>query len=239
MTIITAIWLYFYGYKHIPVRHSEETTVFNQEEKGKKQVPKWQEIASVLAILGVFFAMAFQKQIGMPLYEISFLGAVAVCALRLVKGKEFYSLIDLKTVFLYAGMMPLGQAMKTTGAAQLIADGVAVIVGNSHSGFLIISIVFLVTCTMTQFTSNVVTINLLVPILTAIGSTLGISAVPLIVAAAAGASCGYISPVSCPPATIIYGSGGFRFTDYVKSNWALLLITYVVCVVLLPIIWPV
>lgn len=234
VTIVTAIWLWVWGYKHMPERKAVDDHVFDNTEK---TAPKWQQIMSVVIILAVFFGMAFQSQLGMPLFEISLIGAVAVCTLRIVRGKQFYNLIDMKTILLYAGMMPLGNALKTTGAAQMIADGVAILVGGSNNVYLITALVFFVTCFMTQFTSNVVTINLLVPILIAIANTLHVSPVALIVTACVSASCGYVSPVSCPPATIIYGNGGFRFTDYVKSNWMILIITFVICVALLPNMW--
>ena len=233
VTIITALWLYFWGYDHMPKHKvNTENAVFSEDEV--KDVPKWQQIASIVIILSVFFGMAFQKQLGMPLYEISLIGAVAVCGLRILKGKQFYNLIDMKTVLLYVGMLPLGTAMSTTGAAQLIADGVSYLVGGTGNVYLIVALVFIVTCFMTQFTSNVVTINLLAPVLLALAVNLNVNPVSLIITAATAASCGYVSPVSCPPATIIYGNGGFKFSDYIKSNWTILLITFVMCVVLLP-----
>ena len=115
---------------------------------------------------------------------------------------------------------------------------VAQICGGTGNVYLITAVVFLVSCFMPQFTSNVVTINLLVPIVVAIGETLGVSPAALIVTATIAATCGYVSPVACPPATIIYGNGGFKFKDYGKCNWSLLLLTFVLCVVLLPMLWP-
>lgn len=243
LTIITAIWLYFIGYKTIPERQpSEETAAYANPEK--KDVPRWKAIASVVIIAFVFFGMAFQKQfesllgIPMPLYFVAMLGAVMVCALRILKGKQVYSLIDLKTVFLYVGMLPLGTALSSTGAAQMIADGVAVILQGSGNVYLITAIVFIVCCVMTQFTSNVVTINLIAPIAVAIANTLNVSPVALIVTTCIASTHSYATPIACPPATIIYGNGGFKFKDYAISNWSILLISFVVCVVLLPIIWP-
>lgn len=144
--------------------------------------------------------MAFQDKIGMPLYMVAMLGAIAVCAFSILKGKQVYNLIDMKTVFLYFSMLPLGTTLKETGTAQLIADGLAFLVGGPSNVYLITALVFIVTCFMTQFTSNVVTINLISPIAVAIAGTLN------------------VSPVVCPPATIIYGNGGFKFSDYAKIN---------------------
>lgn len=237
LTIVTALWLYFIGYKILPVRKvSDEASIFS--DGASKQAPMWQQVMSVVIITAVFFGMAFQSHVGLPLYMIAMLGAIAVCGFRILKGKQVYGLVDLKTVFLYVGMLPLGTALKTTGAAQMIANGVSFMVGGSGNVYLITALVFIVTCFMTQFTSNVVTLNLIAPIAVAIAATLGVSPVALVVTACIAATLGYVSPVACPPATIIYGNGGFKFNDYARSNWMILLISFVMCVVLLPMIWP-
>lgn len=236
LTVITAIWLWFYGYNHMPVCKATEDSIYKNAEP--KKAPMWQQVMSIVIIAGVFFGMAFQAQLKVPLYWISMLGAIAVCGFRILKGKQVYSLIDLKTVFLYVGMLPLGAALKTTGAAKMIADMVAFLVGGSGNVYLITALVFIVCCFMTQFTSNVVTINLIVPIAIAIANTLHVSPTALIVTTCIASTMGYVSPVACPPATIIYGNGGFKFNDYAKANWSILLISFAVCVVLLPLIWP-
>lgn len=237
LTIATALWLYFIGYKILPVRKATDDASIFADGAGKK-APLWQQVMSVVIITAVFLGMAFQSKIGLPLYMVAMLGAIAVCGLRILKGKQVYNLVDLKTVFLYVGMLPLGTALKTTGAAQVIADGVSVMVGGSGNVYLITALVFIVTCFMTQFTSNVVTLNLIAPIAVAIATTLGVSPVALVVTACIAATLGYVSPVACPPATIIYGNGGFKFIDYAKSNWMILLISFIMCVILLPMIWP-
>ena len=237
ITILTFLCLLFYCWKKLPdCKANTENSVFKSDEK--MSAPVWQQIASVVVIALVFVGMCVTGKIGIPLYMIAMLGAIAVCAMRILKGKTVYNLIDMKTVFLYVGMLPLGAALKSTGAAQMIADLVANICGGTGNVYLITAVVFLVSCFMTQFTSNVVTINLLVPIVVAIGETLGVSPAALIVTATIAATCGYVSPVACPPATIIYGNGGFKFKDYGKSNWSVLLLTFVLCVVLLPMLWP-
>ena len=238
IAILTFLWLLFYGYKHLPdCKATEENIVFKNDGE-KKDTPLWQQIVSIGVIAFVFIGMCVTDKIGLPLYMIAMLGAIIVCACRILKGKAVYSLIDMKTVFLYVGMLPLGTALKTTGAAQMIADLVAKICGGTGNAYLITAVVFIVSCVMTQFTSNVVTINLLVPIVVAIGQTLGVSPAALIVTATIAATCGYVSPVACPPATIIYGNGGFKFKDYGKSNWTILLLTFILCVALLPTLWP-
>lgn len=197
ITILTFLWLLFYGWKKLPdCKTNEESNIFTSEEK--KSAPLWQQVASVVVIALVFVGMCVTGKIGIPLYMIAMLGAIAVCAMRILKGKAVYNLIDMKTVFLYVGMLPLGAALKTTGAAQMIADVVAQICGGTGNVYLITAVVFLVSCFMTQFTSNVVTINLLVPIVVAIGETLGVSPAALIVTATIAATCGYVSPVACP-----------------------------------------
>lgn len=238
LTIVTFLWLFFYGYKHLPERKSEEANNVYADSMNKT-APVWQQIVSIAIIVLVFLGMCLEGKIGIPLYMIAMLGAIALCTTRILKGKQVYNMMDMSTIFLYAGMIPLGTALQKTGAAQMIATGVSRIIGSSGNVYLITAIVFIVACFMTQFTSNVVTITLLIPIVVAIGKTLGVSPAALIVTATIASTHGYVSPISCPPATIIYGNGGFKFRDYAKCNWSLLLISFLICIFLLPALWPV
>lgn len=236
LTIATGLWLYFFGYKTIPVRKAAEDSIYANGTE--KTAPVWKQVMSIVIIAGVFFGMAFNDAIKVPLYWVAMVGAIAVWALGILNTKQVCNLVDLKTVFLYVGMLPLGTALKTTGAAKMIANVVSILVGGSGNVYLITALMFIVACFMTQFTSNVVTINLLAPIAIAIASTLHVSATALIVTTCIACTMGYVSPVACPPATIIYGSGGFKFTDYAKSNWSILIISFLICVFLLPTMWP-
>ena len=237
LTILTGAWLYFYGYKMIPARPiSEDADIYKGGDK--KQAPLWHQVMSLIIILGVFLGMAFETQLKVPLYWISMLGAILVCTLRILKGKQVYSLIDLKTVFLFVGMLPLGTALAKTGAAKMIAGVISFLVGGSDNIYLITTLVFFVTCFMTQFASNLVTLNLVIPIVVALAATLHVSPIALIMTATIASTNSYLTPVACPPATLIYGTGGFKFTDYAKSNWAILIMSFVMCLVLLPILWP-
>ena len=94
ITILTFLWLLFYGWKKLPdCKTNEESNIFTSEEK--KSAPLWQQVASVVVIALVFVGMCVTGKIGIPLYMIAMLGAIAVCAMRILKGKAVYNLIDM------------------------------------------------------------------------------------------------------------------------------------------------
>jgi di/tricarboxylate transporter len=91
---------------------------------------------------------------------------------------------------------------------------------------------------MTQFMSNVVTVTLLMPIVIAIANTIGVVPNALIMVLGIASTMSILSPIACPPANLIYSYGGYKFSDYLKSNIVLALIFMVACVVVIPVFWP-
>ena len=87
--------------------------------------------------------------------------------------KQAYQLVSIKTVILLGGMTPLATALKNTGAAQIMADMLIRIIGGSTNVYYITIVIFILTCVMTQFMSNVVTITPPMPIIIAIAQTIG------------------------------------------------------------------
>ena len=238
LTLLALIWLYFVGSKALPDKEppANETNIFTGRER--REAPMWKQVFSVAVLAFVFIGMIFTKEIGLPLYMIALLAGVALSAAGILRGKQVYDLIDMKTIFLYVGMLPLGAALKSTGAAQIIADAMIKLIGGSTNVYLITAITFAVACFMTQFMSNVVAITLLCPIVVAVAKTIGASPTALIATACIASTMGLVSPIACPPANIIYGYGGYKFTDYFKSNWSLVLLSLAMCVVFCPMIWP-
>ena len=135
-------------------------------------------------------------------------------------------------------MTPLASALKSTGAAQMIADLLLKIIGNSTNVYFITIVIFVLTAIMTQFMSNVVTVTLLMPIVIAIADTIGVILSALILVLGIASTMSILSPIACPPANLIYSYGGYKFSDYLKSNIGMTVVFLVACVVLIPMIWP-
>lgn len=154
-----------------------------------------------------------------------------------LKMDEAYQLIDWKAVFLIAGMLPLGTALQSTGAAQMISDSILALLGNS-SPLVLMSGLFFLAALASQFMPNPAVAVLLAPIALNAAAESGTSPYPLMMTIAVSASAAFLSPVGHPATLLVMGPGGYRFSDYFKVGLPLTLIVWGVLILLLPLIWP-
>lgn len=238
LTLIMLVYMYFIGYKFLPdvkIKGADDA-LFNSSEP--KNAPKWKQIAAVVVLLGVFVGMIFEKQTGIPSYMVAIIGAVVDVLLGIFTEKQAYQLVSVKTIILLGGMTPLALALKETGAAQMIADLLIKIIGGSTNVYFITAVIFILTVVMTQFMSNVVTVTLLMPIVIAIANTIGVIPSALIMVLGIASTMSILSPIACPPANLIYSYGGYKFSDYLKSNIGMAAVFLVACIIIIPFIWP-
>ena len=194
-------------------------------------------ICAIILIL-VVIAMALSKTINVPMQTAAIIGALACVITGCLSEKQAYGGIDWTTIFLFAGMLPLAEAMDKTGAGAMIANGVVGIIGSNASPLIIVMAMFLLSCGLTQFMSNTAAAALLAPIGISIAQSIGVSPFPVLMAIGIPASCAFTTPVATPPNTLILGPGKFRFMDYVKVGLPLVVVSMIVCIVIIPLVWP-
>lgn len=194
-------------------------------------------ICAIILIL-VVIAMALSKTINVPMQTAAIIGALACVITGCLTEKQAYGGIDWTTIFLFAGMLPLAEAMDKTGAGAMIANGVVGIIGSNASPLIIGMAMFLLSCGLTQFMSNTAAAALLAPIGISIAQSIGVSPFPVLMAIGIAASCAFTTPVATPPNTLILGPGKFRFMDYVKVGLPLVVVSMIVCTVIIPLVWP-
>ena len=194
-------------------------------------------ICAIILLL-VVIAMALSKTINVPMQTAAIIGALACVITGCLTEKQAYGGIDWTTIFLFAGMLPLAEAMDKTGAGAMIANGVVSIIGSNASPLIIVMAMFLLSCGLTQFMSNTAAAALLAPIGISIAQSIGVSPFPVLMAIGIAASCAFTTPVATPPNTLILGPGKFRFMDYVKVGLPLVVVSMIVCTVIIPLVWP-
>ena len=194
-------------------------------------------ICAIILIL-VVIAMALSKTINVPMQTAAIIGALACVITGCLTEKQAYGGIDWTTIFLFAGMLPLAEAMDKTGAGAMIANGIVGIIGSNASPLIIVMAMFLLSCGLTQFMSNTAAAALLAPIGISIAQSIGVSPFPVLMAIGIAASCAFTTPVATPPNTLILGPGKFRFMDYVKVGLPLVVVSMIVCTVIIPLVWP-
>lgn len=194
-------------------------------------------ICAIILLL-VVIAMALSKTINVPMQTAAIIGALACVITGCLTEKQAYGGIDWTTIFLFAGMLPLVEAMDKTGAGAMIANAVVGIIGSNASPLIIVMAMFLLSCGLTQFMSNTAAAALLAPIGISIAQSIGVSPFPVLMAIGIAASCAFTTPVATPPNTLILGPGKFRFMDYVKVGLPLVVVSMIVCTVIIPLVWP-
>jgi len=186
--------------------------------------------ALVLAIGMVIFG-------GMQISLAMVIAAMIMILSRALTIEEAYESIDWRTVFLVAGMLPLGLAMELTGTAEFLADIMLGIFGP-YGALATLAGVYLLAALITQPMSNAAAIVLVVPIALDTALGLGANYKTFTMAVVIGAATSFLSPVGHKANVLVFGPGGYKFTDYARVGAILTVLLLIVSMIFLPIIWP-
>lgn len=241
LPMLVAGILYFavIGYKLLPDGNNLGDVEDDQfAVKDFSNVPKWKQITSLVVLIITIIAMIFEKQIGIALQVSASVAALFLILTGVISEKQALRSIDLKTVFLFAGSLALADALESSGAGSIIADTIINLLGSNPSPIFMLLVIFVVTCTLTNFMSNTATTALMVPIAVSLAQGLGADPRAVVVATIIAGSCAYATPIGMPANTMVVGIGGYHFRDYVKAGLPLILVSFVICMVLLPILFP-
>lgn len=239
MLICGIVYFALFGYKLLPDNKNLSTLEDDQfAPKDFSDVPQWKQIASLVILIVSIIAMIFEKQIGVKLHVSASVGAIILILTGVISEKQALRSIDLKTVFLFGGSLALASALETTGAGTLVADTIIHALGDNPSPFVLLLVIWLVTCALTNFMSNTATTALMVPIAVALAQGVGADPRAVVVATVIAGSCAYATPIGMPANTMVVGIGGYSFKDYVKAGLPLIGVSFVICMVLLPILFP-
>jgi di/tricarboxylate transporter len=165
------------------------------------------------------------------------IGALLMVISGVLTMDEAYRSIDWKSVFLIAGMLPLGIAMEQTGTAQLLADQLVLLIGGLGP-IVVMAGVFVLTALLTEVISNAAAAVLMVPIAIDAAFGLSVNPQPFVMATVIAASTSFLMPVGHQVNVIIMGPGGYKFSDYTRVGVWLNLILLLLVVTVLPLIWP-
>lgn len=198
--------------------------------------PPRREMAPIA--LGILAAVIGAVVFGwLPISVASVGGAALMVLTRCLTMEDAYRHIEWRVVFLIAGMLPLGIAMDSTGAAAFLAEGVVNLVGPLGP-LGVLAGLFLMTSLATQVMPTAALVVLMAPIALTTALDLGVSPLPFLMSLAIAASASFSSPVSHPVNTLVMGPGGYRFVDYLKVGLPLTLVVFAITMLMVPILWP-
>ena len=236
LSIAGVLYMLTVGRKLCP-QHMAIVPEGTDDKKEEVKDPRKMMICAAI-LVGVIIAMVLEKDINVPMQMSAIIGGLLCVLTGCLNEKQAYQGIDWTTIFLFAGMLPLAGAMDKSGAGKVIADFVVGLMGDAPSAFVIVGAMFALSCGLTQFMSNTAAAALLAPIAISIAQSVGVSPYPVVMAIGIAGSCAFTTPVATPPNTLVLGPGQFKFMDYVKVGLPLVFISLIVCLVVIPLVWP-
>lgn len=234
ITIAGIIYMMFIGKYFLPEDIGQDIADVEQEFDASAVSTKKQIICGVI-MSGVILCMATSL---VPLELAAVVGAVLCVLTGCITEKQAYNAIDWVTIFLFAGMIPVANAMNSSGAGKLIAEVTVNLMGGDPSPYLVTAVLFCLAVVLTQFMSNTASKALLCPVGIALSAQIGASPKAVLMAVLIASSCAFASPVGTPPNTLVLGPGKYKFMDYVKCGSGLVAVCLVVSVLVIPIVWP-
>jgi di/tricarboxylate transporter len=184
-------------------------------------------------LAGMVFAVAMDL---LPMVAAAMAAAGVMVATRCLSSTEARRSIEWEALILIAASFGLARAMQTTGLANSIAEGAVAAVGNNP--LLVLATIYLVTMLTTELMSNNAAAVLNFPIAWQTAEQLGVHPLPFVMAITIAASCGFGTPIGYQTNLMIYGPGGYKFTDYVRYGGPLNLLVMAITIALAPLIWP-
>ena len=195
----------------------------------------WLSIATILCAVG----LAIFKVV--PIVVGVILGVIILLLARVITPNEAYSSIHWQVIVVIAAFLPMGVAIQRTGLDVMIGNGIGSVVNlfpEHLIPYFLLAIIYLITMVLTEIASNAATAIIMTPITLTLAASFGFDPKPFIFAVCYAASASFITPVGYQTNLMVYGPGGYRYSDYIRVGLPLGIILWIVSVLVIPMIWP-
>jgi len=172
-----------------------------------------------------------------PIFFLAIMAVAFVFLSRCIDADEAFEMIDGRLLALIFAMLAVGAALEASGAVALIVEAIAPHLGGLPP-FLVVWSIYLLTSVLTELVSNNAVAVVVTPIAIGLGLAMGIDPRPLVVAVMVAASASFATPIGYQTNMLVYGPGGYRFTDFMKIGIPLNLSVGLLASALIPLIWP-
>jgi di/tricarboxylate transporter len=188
---------------------------------------------AIAALMGIVVLAALNVA---PILLLAVIAVALVLVTGCIDADEAFTFIDGRLLALIFSMLAIGAGLQNSGAIALIVDSIAPVLGDL-SPFYVIFSVFLLTTILTEIVSNNAVAVIMTPIAISLGTALGMDPRPLVVAVMIAASCAFATPIGYQTNTLVYGPGGYRFTDFMRIGIPLNLSMSLLVSSVIPLIW--
>ena len=195
----------------------------------------WLSIATILCAVGLAIFNIVPIAVGV------ILGVITLLLARVITPQEAYSSIHWQVIIVIAAFLPMGVAIQRTGLDVIIGNGIGSIVNlfpEHLTPYFLLAVIYLITMILTEIASNAATAIIMTPITLTLAASFGFDPKPFIFAVCYAASASFITPVGYQTNLMVYGPGGYRYSDYIKVGLPLGIILWIVSVLVIPMIWP-
>ncbi|MGX9856003.1 SLC13 family permease [Limimaricola variabilis] len=189
-------------------------------------------------VLAVLFGIVGLSAIGVAnIAVMSFLGVAVVLLTRCIDADEAFGFIDGRLLALIFGMLAVGAGLDHSGAVSLLVEWLTPVLQHMPSWALVL-VVYLLASVLTEIVSNNAVAVILTPVAIGLGQALGVDPRPLVVAVMFGASASFATPIGYQTNTLVYGPGGYKFTDFLRIGVPLNVLTALTAAIVIPLFFP-
>ena len=194
---------------------------------------------SIIVILGAIILATLGI---MPIMKGAIIGVAFLLALKVLTPQESYQSVHWQVIVLIAALIPVGLVIQNTGTAEwigMIISDIARMSSPKWHAHILLALIYLITMILTEVSSNAATAIIMTPIAIAVSGQMGFDSRPFIFAVAFAASASFITPVGYQTNLMVYGPGGYKFSDFIRVGFPIAILFWISAIIFLPMIWPV
>ena len=238
MLTIAILYMTFFSYKLMPDHPNEQFRDAADSTAEENRLSPFKRKLAVVIVLATIVLMLLENAIGIKMYLTSCIGAAALVVTGVLTEKEALNSIHQPTIFLFAGVLALSDAIQTTGAGDVVADWMIRLLGNTTNPYLIMLVFFLVPFILTQVMSNLATLTIFIPLVASACIRMGVDPRAAVIGVITASCVSIMTPMAAPCQIMIIEPGGYKLKDYLRCGTPLALILILVSVFFLPTLYP-
>lgn len=213
--IVAFLYVVCIGWKHLPASQMDTSNLQLSGDAKAQLTPTQEKIVYVVFAVN-FLGILFANYLPFSMYILPIIADIILLFLNILSLNDVKNFINLDTLFMLAGVMPLGTAMQKTGAGAVVSDFIMHLLGGHPSPMVMLFAFYFAGAILTQFMSNTATQQVFVPLAVVTALANGLDPRPFCMAIFAGCTAAMLTPTGSPSIAIAFGAGQYRIKDILK-----------------------